>query len=125
MKTKQVSIRFDETKFQFIKKKEKLETAQKVVDFLLNEYWYAFNSKWGKSQVSAEIPPVQVKKAPVVPLPISTYEVYFRELSDAETVDQIEITVKELSEDNSLSATDKFKLKNYAKAFSEQMEPKY
>lgn len=39
-KTKPTSIRFDEDKLNFVKLEEKIETRQKVVDFLLEKYWW-------------------------------------------------------------------------------------
>ncbi len=39
-KSKPTGVRFDLEKVDFIKAKEKLNTYQKVVDFLLNKYWW-------------------------------------------------------------------------------------
>jgi hypothetical protein len=39
-RTKPASIRFDPEKLELIKRKEKLTSAQKVVDFLLDAYWW-------------------------------------------------------------------------------------
>lgn len=39
-KTKPSGVRFDTEQIEFLKKREKLNTYQKVVDFLLNKYWW-------------------------------------------------------------------------------------
>jgi len=42
-KTKPSGVRFDKEQLEFIQKKEpKLTTKQKVVDFLLNKFWWEF-----------------------------------------------------------------------------------
>jgi hypothetical protein len=46
MKTKKpTSVRFEEDHLQFIQEKEKLETKQDVVDFLLNAYWEMYHPR--------------------------------------------------------------------------------
>lgn len=51
-------IRFDLEKLAFIQKRENLATKQKVVDFLLNDYWW----KWKVPIVTAkEAPPLDLK----------------------------------------------------------------
>ena len=39
-KTKNISIRFDEDKVAFAMAEEKIESHQKLVDFLLEKYWW-------------------------------------------------------------------------------------
>lgn len=39
-RTKPASIRFDPEKLELVKRKEKLATPQKVVDFLMQYYWW-------------------------------------------------------------------------------------
>lgn len=46
MKAKQTSIRFDPDKLEMIQKQENLTSAQRVVDFLVDQYWW----KWRLSQ---------------------------------------------------------------------------
>jgi hypothetical protein len=41
-KSKPSGVRFDLEKVEFLKKKENLNTFQKVVDFLLNKYWWEY-----------------------------------------------------------------------------------
>jgi hypothetical protein len=54
-------IRFDLEKLAFIQKRENLSTKQKVVDFLLNDYWW----KWKNPIVTAkETPPLTLKAEP-------------------------------------------------------------
>lgn len=55
-KTKPTGVRFDIEKLEFIKKREKLETNQQVVDFLLNSYWW----QWKVATPTAkECPPIE------------------------------------------------------------------
>ena len=49
-KSPQTSIRFDAEKMELIKKQENLTTPQKVVDFLIDQYWW----KWRLSLGHAE-----------------------------------------------------------------------
>jgi hypothetical protein len=45
MKTKPSGVRFDESKLDFIYKKEGLKTKQSVVTFLMDAYWDVYNPK--------------------------------------------------------------------------------
>lgn len=44
-KSSPTSIRFREDYFKYAKEKEKLETPQQVVDFLLEKYWWEHNGR--------------------------------------------------------------------------------
>lgn len=54
-------VRFDLEKLAFIQKRENLPTKQKVVDFLLNDYWW----KW-------KVPVATAKEAPPLALKVET-----------------------------------------------------
>jgi len=56
-KTTPTGIRFDIEKLDFVQKKEMLPTKQKVVDFLLNKYWW-----------ENKVPHVTAKEAPPLSL---------------------------------------------------------
>lgn len=47
----QTSVRFDPEKLELIKKQENLTTPQKVVDFLIDQYWW----KWRLNATSKEL----------------------------------------------------------------------
>jgi hypothetical protein len=59
LKSEPVGIRFDEEKLKFIKSREKLETNQRVVDFILNKYWW-----------ENKLPHVTAKEAPPLDMKI-------------------------------------------------------
>lgn len=57
-KTKPYTVRFDIEKFDFFMKRQALKSAQQLVDFFLNEYWW----KWKVPVVTAkEAPPLSLK----------------------------------------------------------------
>lgn len=64
MKTKTpTAIRFDIEKLDLIKKNEKLESNQKVVDFLLDEYWKLFAPK---EKLESKFKVIEVASAKVI-----------------------------------------------------------
>lgn len=91
-------IRFDLDKLAFVQKRENLPTKQKVVDFLLNEYWW----KWKVPTVTAkEVPPMGLKtevkdeplsfdamKANLSPVPAANN--FYREMDAAEDLQELE-----------------------------------
>ncbi len=60
-KSNPFSIRVDLEKFDFVKKREKLDTGQQTVDFLLNKYWW-----------ENKLPHITAKEAP--PLELKTMQ---------------------------------------------------
>lgn len=57
-KTKPTGIRFDIEKLELVKHREKLNTNQKVVDFLLNRYWWEYKLP---VPTHKEVPPLVLK----------------------------------------------------------------
>lgn len=63
----QTSIRFDPAKLDLIKAREKLPTVQKVVDYLVDAYWWHYKlnpaTKNGKPMTEYEAFEDQIKEA--------------------------------------------------------------
>lgn len=61
-KTKPYTVRFDIEKFNFFMSREKLETAQQLVDHFLNGYWW----QWKVAKPThRDVPPVESLPQPV------------------------------------------------------------
>lgn len=65
-KSKPTGIRFDLEKVEFVKIREKLNTYQKVVDFLLNKFWWEHKIP---IVTAKEAPPLHLKSESVVEVP--------------------------------------------------------
>jgi len=99
-KTKPSGVRFDKEQLEFIQKKEpKLTTKQKVVDFLLNKFWWenkvAIVSHKGLPQVydspKIENPIHDEPKSPITGLPpkLSDFDKFELELRSAKSKAQV------------------------------------
>jgi hypothetical protein len=127
-KTNPTSIRFDVEKFDFIKESEKLGTAQKVVDFLLDKYWWET-----KTVKTTQMPPngfdsatisKNVKDEPpkfIVPK-ISEYEAYSEELKNAVSVEQIKGISRAAKADSMLTPAEKVKIEQLAIYYSRNLD---
>lgn len=131
-KTTPSGIRFDKEQLEFIQKKEvKLTTKQKVVDFLLNKFWWehkvAIPSHKG-------LPPIENKPTdfvadfkseslqPPIPVPkISTEQQYMIELKGATMIYQVESITKAAKADPLLTLHAKIRIENYGKDVSKEM----
>lgn len=87
-RTKPVSIRFDPEKLELIKRREKLLTPQKVVDFLMDSYWWQNRLITAPAMTAAAqnlpyVAPDQPKSA------VEAYEQKIREAMSAVEVEQI------------------------------------
>lgn len=106
-KTSPTGVRFDIEKLDFVQKREKLETNQKVVDFLLNKYWWEYKVA---VPTYKESPPLHlrnqtVQKSAIVPIddeplsfdklrqqiavPAATND-FFGEMNRAESLEELE-----------------------------------
>ena len=57
-RTKPYTIRFDEEKFDFFTKREKLKSAQQIMDFFMNKYWWEHKMP---NVTAKEAPPLDMK----------------------------------------------------------------
>lgn len=98
-KTKQASVRFDPEKLELVKRREKLQTPQKVVDFLMDSYY------WQNKLIVA--PQLQTLGqtlpyvAPVVPK--SPFEQYEKELKEAGSIDELQTIGVRIERDKKLT----------------------
>lgn len=107
-KTNPTSIRFDEDQLNFVKTEEKIDSPQKVVNFLLNKYWWERRSS---PIVSGEINKRVVDEPTKVFMPeVSQYDAYRMELKNAGSIPDIKAIVKAIKTDQSLSSAQKVKL---------------
>jgi hypothetical protein len=115
MKTKPTGVRFDPEKLKLIMRREKLETPQAVVTFLIDAYWWQ-NKLTVAPQLNAlgqTLPYI----APVVPK--TPYENYEQEIINAGSLDELERTGRHLENDRAISPGDKLKLNDIAKKKAE------
>jgi len=123
-KSKPSGVRFDLEKVEFVKTKEELNTYQKVVDFLLNKYWWEFKIA---KPTHKEVPPIDkadferpepIKKSVWDELPqqqIPTYktaEQFKKEKRECETEDDW-LKLKAEIENSNLTAIQKNLLIKY------------
>lgn len=71
-KTKPFTVRFDTEKFDFFMSRQKLKTAQQLVDYFLNKFWW--ENKVAEP-THKEVPPISLKSEPEVSQPIQTVKV--------------------------------------------------
>lgn len=109
-RTPQTSIRFDPEKLEMVKKREKLATTQKVVDFLMDAYW------WRHKLVSLpENDALAPKLIYVTPSkPKTQQEQYEDEIRGADDAYALTRTMQFVEKDKVLSNSDKEKLKKIA-----------
>lgn len=118
-KTNPTSIRFDSDKFDFVKGTEKLGTAQKVVDFLLDKYWW--EKKVGQAPATTQnktdsdhISQNVVNTATRIEVPkISQFEAYCVEIKNAASIDSVRQIVRTAKVDSDLSPTEKIKIEQF------------
>lgn len=105
-KTKQASVRFDPEKLELVKRREKLQTPQKVVDFLMDAYYWQ-----NKLIVAPQLQSIGQTLPYVVPvIPKSPFEAYEQEIKNAGSLEELERTGRLLEKDNGISAGEKLKL---------------
>jgi hypothetical protein len=117
-RTKPVSIRFDPEKLELIKRKEKLPSGQKVVDFLMDAYW------WNQRLVLA---PAMAEAAKHIPYlakdqPATALEAYDQKIRDAMTPFEVEAVGKLMDVDPFLSRKDRETLVERAKKKTQSFE---
>ncbi len=105
-KTSPTSIRFEPEQLAFIKAREKLDTPQKVVNFLMNAYWW---------QNKLNAPPITQRstKDPLTssdPL-INALSAYIADIERAVSVSQLKIIDREFQQDAQLNGQQKEQLK--------------
>lgn len=109
MKTSPISIRFDIEKLEFIQEKEKLNSAQKVVDFLLDSFW------WQNRLAKQE--PGEVKKEAAKPPPepekVSSQAAYLAEIKSANSIAEIKQIVATSAKDSDMATWQKEAIKKY------------
>jgi hypothetical protein len=108
-KSKPSGIRFDLEQLEFIQKREsKLNTKQKVVDFLLNKYWWEqkIDAKPNHKGLPPEYDAPKIEnpihdESPMFSQPkINQYDAYYLEISETNSVEEIEAVVREIKKDN-------------------------
>ena len=112
-KSKPTGVRFDLEKSEFVKKREKLNTFQKVVDFLLNKYWWENRMP---VPTHKEAPPLALKQEMVQEQPkqvtpppkaFKTLLQYKAEKLELETQEQYDKWLAELNADQNFSQKQK------------------
>jgi len=126
-------IRFDIEQLEFIQKREsKLNTKQKVVDFLLNKYWW--EQKVSLTPNHKGLPPTSELRPMVTPektytisasiptAPVMSQEdAYKADLKAARTINDVQYIVKLAKEDTMLSMQAKARIEKYGQEISKTM----
>lgn len=89
-RTPQTSIRFDPAKLDLIKKREGLQTVQKVVDYLVDAYWW--QHKLNPASKNG---------------PTTEYEAFEEQIKGADAVEIVELVKWHILRSKSLSNMDK------------------
>jgi hypothetical protein len=131
-KTKNVSIRFDIEKIEFLMTKRNCTSFQKCVDYLLDKFFWEMGGdvlavnptekitgQWiHKEQlpkpISSGAEYVQQKLNKIEPIILSLYESYKQEFNNARSADDIAVTIREMKKEKDLTPKDKLELDNYA-----------
>lgn len=110
-RTGPASIRFDPEKLELVKRKEKLKTAQKVVDFLMDVYY------WNNRLIVVPAMNAVAQTLPYITpqVPRTAFEAYEHEIKNAVTLEELGRIGRNLEKEGSLSRPDKEKLEKMAK----------
>jgi len=110
-KSKPIGIRFDLEKLDFVKTKEGLNTNQKVIDFLLNDYWWKY--RVAKPSYK-ESPPLSLKEDDSIPIKneivkkqSKTIQQYVHDRMEINDPSDYDEWLSELESDEWLSSKDK------------------
>lgn len=114
MKSKQTSIRFDPDKLELVKKKEKLKTTQKVVDFLIDAYYW--KHKFHITTLAEKVPYV----TPVITK--TPFEAYEQEIKNAGSRSELENTGRSIEMDNTLRGMEKTTLHSAARDKAKKLD---
>lgn len=110
-KTKQASVRFDPEKLELVKRREKLQTPQKVVDFLMDAYYWQ-----NKLVIAPQLQALGQNLSYVTPqVPKTPFEEYEKEIREAGSADELERMGRHLEKDSRINGPDKLKLHSLAK----------
>jgi hypothetical protein len=114
-------IRFDPEKLAFVKKQERLESNQQVVDLLVNKYWWEHKMP---VPTHKEAPPLYLKEAevqssqprigpPHQPV-INPFEAYISKIQQTTYSGDLQKVMKEIEVSGDLGAVNKAKLRAFA-----------
>ena len=116
-KTRPIGVRFEIDKLDFIKGREKIETGQKVIDFLLNKYWWdnrtAVPTHRNAPPLELKEETIQSTQIPEVP-DVRQYkspQEYVLEKRDCDTTEGYQKWFNELESDTYLSKMQKTQIK--------------
>jgi hypothetical protein len=123
-KTDPIGVRFDKDQLQLVLEKEKLSSPQKVVNFLLEKYWW--EKKMLPQSVPAGIDGSKWKETnnvnPKHETPnLGSSEAYIEELKGCKTISEIQSVVKKIKSDPNLPVLRRINLENQAKELSKEM----
>lgn len=117
-KTKQASIRFDPEKLELVQRREKLRTSQKVVDFLMDSYYWQ-----NKLFIAPQLNALGQTLPYVVPqVPRTAFEAYELEINNAGGLEELGRIGRNLDNELAMNRSDKEKLTQFAKKKSETFE---
>lgn len=116
-KSKPISVRFEEDQLGLIKRLEKLDTPQKVVNFLLADYWWKHRHQMDAQKVAtAAIPYISQQ------VPKSVFEGYQEEISAARNLEDLNKTGTFLEKDSGLTSAQRATLREQCKVRSKTLE---
>lgn len=127
MKSNNISYRYDTEKMRFLMEAEKIDNPRKVLDFLLDKYWW--EKKFGVNPV-LEAQKTTVKDLTnnppktnyTVGVPkINQFDAYEAEIRGCKNIPQIKNTISALEKDNMLSPIEKKRLRELAVHLSQNM----
>ena len=112
------SIRWKKDRMDFVRNRENLDTAQKVVTFLLEKYYWEYRDV--KNDTSKTTSDSQVVSIPDIQM--SALQEYLQEINSAHGVYSIKSTVAESEKDNRLSLKEKEQIKFYGIQKSKEID---
>ena len=108
-KTDNVSIRFDSKQLEFLKEREKIDSHQRVVNFLMNKYWFENFTHDGNK--TSSIKSVFVNPSTIIE---NQFDIYKKEIDETTYSGDLESIMKCVKVDKSLTASEKINLEYYA-----------
>lgn len=119
-KTDPTGVRFDTDQLDFIKMREKLQSPQQVVSFLLKAYWDVWHVPKNPFNISE---PEQPHKEEIInKTDLPTYDGYEAEIKAAGSIDEIKKVVSASAKDSDLAGWQKENIKKYGIEISKTLD---
>ena len=115
-------IRFDPMKLKFVMEREGLTSAQKVVNWFLDAYYWKNKETPFLPEPGSPVTQKMIIPIPTTPTRIRPFDAYQNDLKAATSIRQIKTIDKEIQNDPELTGKQKLNLQAMAKEISKSLD---